>query len=82
MNTCEIKGEGGLNWTKMWLQGSCQHPVPVSQGGMGSSDSAQGEWQKQTLPEILAINWKVLTHILQKPYPVLEFWMSGSPVQE
>lgn len=67
VNTGESKRGGGLNWSQLWLQGSCQHPVPVSQSGMGSSDSALGEWQEQTLPEILAINGKVLTHALQKP---------------
>lgn len=55
VNIHENKRGGWSEQDQAVAAGKVPAPCPCVQDGMGSSDSAQGEWQEQTLPEILAI---------------------------
>lgn len=74
-------GEGGLNCSQAVAAGMLPVPCPCVPWWDGFlPDPPRGERREKILAQILAVTWKVLTHTLEKPYPVLECWMCGSPL--
>lgn len=74
-------GESGLDCSQAVAAGMLPAPCPCVPWWDGFPwDPAQGAWWEQTLAQILAVNWEVLTHTLEKPYPAIECWMCKSPM--